>query len=178
VSESAAQVAGVEGTGLRRDRARRPLRRAGGDQVDHASDGLAAPQHRLRPAQHLDARDVAGQEVAEVEAAAGRRRVVQLHPVDQHHRLVGLRPANADGGGRSLAAVAVDRDAGRLGQRVGDHHGLAPLQIGAVEHGDGGRGLRARRGRAFGGDDHRLHLRRGILRADEIGRCGCEAPSL
>jgi hypothetical protein len=47
--------------------------RVGGDDVDHAADGLAAPQGRLGAAQDLDAGDVADQQVAAVEAACRSR---------------------------------------------------------------------------------------------------------
>ena len=100
-----------------------------GDDVDHSADRLAAVEGGLRPAQHLDPRDVADQKVAEVEAAAGRRRVVEPDPVDHHQGLVALRAADEQRGGLADAAVAGDGHAGLAGKNVGHHELLVRLDI-------------------------------------------------
>ena len=43
-----------------------------GRHIHDAADRLTAPQHGLRAAQHFDARDVADQEIPEIEATARR----------------------------------------------------------------------------------------------------------
>ena len=111
-----------------------PLGRLAGNQVHNAADRLAAPQHGLRAAQHLYMRDVTDQEVAEVEPAAGRRRIVDLDAVDQRHGLVALGAAYADGRYGARSAVADDGDAWGLAKEVGDDLRLATLDRLGIEH--------------------------------------------
>src|SRR3546814_18714620 len=53
------------------------------DHVDDAANGLTAPKYGLRPSHDFDSLDIAGEQIAEVEAAAGSGRIVQLYPIDE-----------------------------------------------------------------------------------------------
>ena len=152
--KTAADIGGAVAAGLGGQITLQGLGGGGADHMDHPADGLAAPERRLRAAQHLDAGGVAGQQVGEVVAAAGRRRVGELDPIDHHHGLVALRAPDAQGGDPTGAAVARQGDAGRADQKVGQKDRLAGLDLGAVKHRDrlGDAGLGARR--PAGGDHH------------------------
>jgi hypothetical protein len=50
----------------------------------------------LRAAQHFDAIDIADEQIAEVEAATGRGRIIDLDAIDQRHRLIGFGAADED----------------------------------------------------------------------------------
>ena len=112
------------------------LGRRGGQQVDDAADRLAAPDHRLAAANHLDPADIAGQQRAEVEPAAGGGGVVQLHPVDQHDVLVVLRPPDAEARDRARPAAARHGDAGNGPQQVGHRLCLAGADFGGGDDRD------------------------------------------
>ncbi len=99
-----------------------------GDDIDHAPDGVGAPQRTLRPAQNLDARNAGIEQVLELELR-GAGRVVDLDAVDQHQGLVALGAADADLGQAADAARAIDGDAGDVAQHVGDHPALAVLEL-------------------------------------------------
>ena len=59
------------------------------DDVDHAVDGVRAPQRRAGPADHLDAVDVGEDIVLHVPENAGEERRIDRPPVDHHEELVG-----------------------------------------------------------------------------------------
>ncbi len=91
-------VVGVEGPAL--DTARnieRSFPRTGRD-ADDTADGIGSIQSALRPAQHLDALDVRGQQLAEIEARAGIARVAHVDAVDEHLGMIGIRAAHEDRG--------------------------------------------------------------------------------
>src|SRR3546814_6985329 len=66
------------------------------DHVDDAANGLTAPKYGLRPSHDFDSLDIAGEQIAEVEAAAGRGRIVQLYPIDEGNGLLAFRAPDVD----------------------------------------------------------------------------------
>ena len=148
-----------------------------GDDVDDAADRVAAPQRALGAAQHLDALDSAGEEIAEVEFGTARW-IVDLDPVDQHQGLVRFRAPDADlreGAGPSRTA---DGDAGDLAQDLADGAVLPGVDVVAVDDGRRAADRRRRDGYAAGGDhDFRQHLdlrRRAFRGGAEDRRRGAE----
>ena len=109
----------------------RPLA-APGDDVDDAAHGVGAVEAAHGTADHLDALDVLGGEVGEVELAVGG--VVGLDAVDEHQRLVALRAADAHLRQVAEAAAAVDGDAGQAAQRLGGMAHLLGAQLLAGHH--------------------------------------------
>ena len=100
------------------------------DDVDDAVDGVGAPQRRARPADDLDAIDVAEDVVLHVPEDAGEERRVDRAPVDHHQQLVGGVGVEAAWRDRPGAVVeARDVDAVGEEQRVGDrrHAGAADV---------------------------------------------------
>ena len=134
-AEASAQIAGLARAAFDVDRALEGLGRVGGDDIDHAADGLAAPEGGLGAAQHLDARDIADQQVPAVEAALRRGRVVQLDAVDQHHGVLGLRAPDIQAGGLARPAVTREADARLLSQQFDDRDRLAGLDGGLGKDG-------------------------------------------
>ncbi len=174
-ADPAAEIGRAARAGLGVEAALQGFGRFGRDDIDHAADGLAAPQGRLGAAQHLDTRRVADQQVAEVETALGRGRVVQLDPVDQNDGVLALGAANVDARRGADAAVASEADTRRLGQKLDHGRGLARLDGGLGQDSDRGADALDRLGRAVGGDDHVLdgggsgatrHVRSGGLLID------------
>src|SRR3546814_6704565 len=70
--------------------------RQGGDDIDDAANGLAAPENRLWATQHFDTRRIPDEQMGEIIATPGRGRIVEFYSVDHHHGLIGFRTANAD----------------------------------------------------------------------------------
>ena len=128
--------------------------RAGGDDVDHAADRLASPERRLGATQHLNSLRIPDEQIGEIIAAAGRGRIVELHPVDDHDGLFGFRTADAQRCGGAIAAVSGQADARRAQQQFGCADILRPVDCGLVQNRDGGGHLVKWRGRAGGGDDN------------------------
>ena len=114
--------------------AQRALARAG-DDVDDAADGVGAVEAAHGPADHLDALDVLGRQVGEVELAVGD--VVGLDAVDQHQRVVALGTADAHLREVADAAAAADGDARQAAQGVGGIAHLLGAQLLAGHHRDG-----------------------------------------
>ena len=128
-------ITGAERAGLGLEGQRqRPLAPAGGD-VDHAADGVGAVERAHRPADDLDALDVVGRQVGEVELAVGG--VVGLHAVDQHQRVVALGAADAHLREIAVGAGAADGDARQAAECVRHLAHLLALQILARDDGDG-----------------------------------------
>src|SRR3546814_10641110 len=68
--------------------------RQGGDDIDDAANGLAAPENRLWATQHFDTRRIPDEQMGEIIATPGRGRIVEFYSVDHHHGLIGFRTAN------------------------------------------------------------------------------------
>ncbi len=126
--------------------------RAGHD-VDHAADRLTAINDGVGAAQHFDTADIAGQQIAEIIGVADAAGVVHLDPVDQHQRLRRLRAADRNAGDPTNRVGAVEADAGRRDQQVGDADILARLDRLFVDHGHGLPDLVGRLFNAGRGDD-------------------------
>jgi len=126
--------------------------RLGTDDVDDATDCLAAVQRRLRTAQNLDAGGVADEEVAKVVAAAREGRIVHEDAIDDHDRVVTLGTADEDRGRLADPAGACRVDPRSLGEQIGQHHRLTGPDSRRIEHGD----RVADRGQRLGGSvgDH------------------------
>jgi hypothetical protein len=86
--------------------------------VDDAAHRLTAVERRLSAAQYLDPRQVARQQILEIELAARLRRIVDLHAVDDHDGLIALGPADEHRGGLTDSAGARDAQAGGGGEKV------------------------------------------------------------
>ena len=120
--DARSDIAGAERAALGADRRGKRALAASGDDVDDAADGVGAVEAAHGPANHLDALDVLGREVGEVELAVGG--VVGLDAVDQHQRVVALGAADAHLREVADAAAAADGDAGQAAQGIG---GVADL---------------------------------------------------
>jgi hypothetical protein len=152
-------------------RGEKGLRRIPGEYLDHAADGIGAPQRGARTAHDLDAFDLRQRQVREIGRALGGR--IDAHAIHQHQRMPGVAAAQEQRAGLARAARAGDVDAclaREQGQQVGR---LAALDVIAREHGDRGEGFIGRHRRAIGGDDDRPELgiaARGGIR--QAGSCG------
>ena len=103
-----------------------------GDDVDDAADGVGAVEAAHGPADHLDALDVLGRQVGEIELAVGD--VVGLDAVDQHQRVVALGAADAHLGEIADAAAAADGDARQAAQGIDGSAHLLCAQLVARHH--------------------------------------------
>ena len=115
----------------------RLFRLAGGD-IDHAADGVAAPQDRLRPAQDLDPLGIVEEEVGKAETARSGGGIGQAHAVQHHHRLAAVRPPDAQRGNSAVSAVARQADARRAQQDIAQRDRLVLDDGGLVENGNAG----------------------------------------
>src|SRR3546814_12564933 len=68
--------------------------RQGGDDIDDAANGLAAPENRLWPTQHFDTRRIPDEQMGDIIATPDRGRLVEYFSVDHHHGLFVLRIEN------------------------------------------------------------------------------------
>ena len=84
------QVAGAEGAPLAAHRHGQRALAVAGDDVDDTAHRIRAVEAAHGPADHLDALDILGRQVGEVELAIGD--VVGLDAVDQHQRVVPSAP--------------------------------------------------------------------------------------
>ncbi len=120
-------IAGAERAALRAQRRGEGALAAAGDDVDDAAHGVGAVEAAHGAADHLDALDVLGGKIGEIELAVGG--VVGLDAVDQHQRLVALGAADAHLREIAEAAAAVDGDAGQAAQRLGGMPHLLGAQL-------------------------------------------------
>ncbi len=128
------------------------LSRASED-LDDASHRIRSVQHTHRPAHHLDAVDVVGRQMREIDAAAG---VVQRDAIEQHLHVIALAPAHEQ---RRLPAVAPRLDDVRTRNGLeGVGHGTNALrhEIRSPQNGHRGRDEVRRHRYARGGHDDRL----------------------
>ncbi len=113
------------------------------DHVDHAVDGVRAPQCRPRTADHLDALDVLEHDVLGIPEHAGEKRRVHRAPVDQDQELVVDRiveAARADGV-RARAGTR-DLEVGREPQGLGKAGRTRAADVLRGDHEYGGGGVR------------------------------------
>src|SRR5262249_2979747 len=110
-------VARVERPGLAAQRQAERAAALAGDDVDDAAHGIGAVEAAHGAADDLDALDVLGRQVGEVELAV--RQVVGLDAVDQHQRVVALRTADAHLREVADPTAAIDRDARQATQGFG-----------------------------------------------------------
>ncbi len=128
-----------------------PARRegiAGGDEMDHAREGVRAVEAARRAAHDLDPLELERQQGPEVVFAA---RLVDRDAVDEDAREVGLASAHEERALQAEPSVAGDGDAGHLLEQREHGWRFALCDALSVEdggaHADGGeRGLVARRG--------------------------------
>ena len=145
-----------------------------GDDVDHPAYGGAAIEPGLRPAQNLDALDIAQREQREIEFTRGLRRIVDADAVDHHLRMVGIGAANIDVRGAADAAGLVHGEAGDGLQQLGDVFGARGFDLVAADHRDRAAHLAGGFRAAVGGDDD-LVEQDGLLRARRsMRRCGAQ----
>ncbi len=106
-----------------------------GEHVDHATDCLRPVQCAAGPPQHLDAVDVVGGQVPEVELSDRGR--VDLDPVEQHQHLVRRGAADRRKGGAARRAEGGDIHARHPAQRLGGSRlvTLFDLRAGHDRHG-------------------------------------------
>src|SRR5579862_6148433 len=86
---------------------RRALTGFGGDR-DDAADRVAAVVAALRTAQYLDALNIAGQQLAEVELLIVAARIGDVDTVDQHLDMIGVGATNVHFGQGSRTASLSD----------------------------------------------------------------------
>ena len=123
----AGAVAAALDAALHRERAAPAL----GDDVDDAADRVRAVEAGLGAAQDLDALDVVGRQVGEVELAVGDE--LASMPSISTSVWLASRAANAHLRQAGEAAGAAHADAGQAAQRVG---GVADLHVPQVARGD------------------------------------------
>src|SRR5690606_31534119 len=87
---------------------------------EHAADGVAAPDRRVRATQQVDLGEVARAESGEIEPAAGRGRIGQAHAVEDDQKLLRLRASHPHAGKGARGAVAGESDSGRALEHAGD----------------------------------------------------------
>ena len=141
------------------------------EQLDHAPHRVGAEQGGVGAAHDLDAVQVLGRQVAEIEAAAG---LVERHAVEQHLVVVALAAANEERRQRAGRAAPNHHGAGRRHQHVGDERLLPPLQVFRREDSRAGADLTGGRLGPRRRHDHRFVDRRdGELDAQRLsGRGG------
>jgi len=100
--------------------------RASGEQLDHAPHRIGPEEGGIRAAHDLDALQVLGRQVAEIERAA---RLVERYSVEQHLVVIALATAHEERRQRARRAAANDHGAWRLCQEIGEERRLAPLEI-------------------------------------------------
>ena len=96
-----------------------------GFEVHHSGDRIRTPDDRVAAAQQFDPADFLGHQVAEIEPAPRRARIVDLDPVDQHEQLLGPRPAHANSGEPAECAVTSE---GHARQPLQDSRKIGPLE--------------------------------------------------
>jgi hypothetical protein len=107
-----------------------------GDDVDDAAHGVGTVEDALGSPDDLDALDIVGREVGEIEAAVGGDRVVGLDAVDHDEGVAGAGPAHEDEGGSAQGPVLVDVEGRGLAERVQDHAVLGFLEVAGRDRGD------------------------------------------
>ena len=107
-----------------------------GCQADDAADRLAAMDHRVRTAQHLDPADVAGQQMAEIIGIADAARIIHFHTVDQDQSLRRLGAPQRYAGDRSGAAGPAEPHSGHCREQVDHIDCLALFDRGGIDDRD------------------------------------------
>ena len=128
-AEAGDLVEGAERAALDQGRRlRRPVTFLGDDR-DHAADCIGAIEAALRAAQHLDAGDVGGQQLAEIERAVGVAGIADVDAVDEHLDLVRVGAAHEDRGLAAGPAGLHDVEAGHVGEGIRHRAALLALDI-------------------------------------------------
>ena len=104
-----------------------------GDDVYHPTNGVAAVQRALRPAQHLDPLDVIGQQSREIELGAIDG-ISDLDAVYEHQCVPCLGAADAHLGQAAQAAAPAHRQPGNIAQKVGQYRVVLLFDRFLVEH--------------------------------------------
>ena len=139
--------------------------------MNHAGQGIAAPDGTLRTGQELDGRAGEGHQMGKVvlRTVGG---VVDLHAVDEHQGVVGLRTAQAHLPHAAEAPGLADGQVGQLAQGIHAHRRLKPR----FEAGDRQYGIVSRQ--PMGGDHQGLDFIRRLSRGgaseqkDRKGKAG------
>ena len=127
-----------------------------GDDVDDAADRVRAIEPALRAAQDLDAVDVGGEELREIERAVGRARIADIDAVDEHLGMIGVGAAHEDRGHAARTAGLHDIQAGHVLQHLGQGALLLSLDLVAGDDRDAAAELIfGRRHARRAGDDDR-----------------------
>ena len=137
-------------------------------QADHAGDGVGAVHHRARPAHHVDAIELAGAVLLEVERAIDAAELALT--VDQHHHVLGAQALHRH---RHAGAPAFEPQPGATGQRPGCGGGAGVGDRLAIDHlGDDRPRREAPRGDLVLEHDHLGHGVGGGLGGLELGGFG------
>jgi len=133
------------------------LARRLGDQVDHAAQGVGAPDSTSRAAHHLDLLDLAQVDRHHVPHDEAEEVEVERAPVEQHQ----LRRLQATGATARLHVDVAgtqlgDVHAGNVAQQIAEVVGGNLLDLVGLQHADGGWDLVQRLLGAGGGDDDDL----------------------
>ena len=143
---------------------------AAGRDADHPGHRLRTVG-RLRTPKHLDALDVGGQQVGEVDRAAGDR--VHPHAVDEDQGLRTRAAAHADGCDLARASGMSHLGARHRAEQVEHRHGVAPFDLFAVDHRDRAADLRSRHLVAVRADDDLFREDRRLVFSFVVLMAGC-----
>src|SRR6267142_5351255 len=92
-TEAGTLIEGAEAAAFRGEAPRgRPFALLGDDR-DYAAKRVGAVQAALRPAQHLDALDVAGEHLPEIKRAIEDAGIAHIHPIDNELGVIGVGAA-------------------------------------------------------------------------------------
>ena len=140
-----------------------------GDDGNHATDRLRAVEAALRATQHLDARDIGGQELPEVERTRWIAGIAGVDAVDQDLDVVRVGPAHEDRREAARSAGLHDVEAGNRAQGIRDGATLLALDLGGRYHRHRAGDIPLRGHDAGRADHDRSRWRRGVR---DGGRCG------
>ena len=114
-----------------------------GDDGDHATERISAVEATLRSAQHLDALDVRGQELAQIKHAGRVARVAYIDAIDEDLGVVRIGAPQEDRGEPARPAGLHDVQTGDGTQRIRHRASLFALDIGGGNDGHGARDIAA-----------------------------------
>src|SRR5882762_5370059 len=97
-----------------------------GKGLDYPGDGVGAVECAFGTAQDFDFIDVVEREIGKVKRAAGQ---IYCRAIDKHFGLIGIAAIQEDPGKAAFGAGAVDGDARRVYQDIGEGNGLALLDF-------------------------------------------------
>lgn len=167
-ADAAALIERVEGAAFEQPG---ELRRAGtgfGDDVDHPAYGVGAVQAALRAAQHLDAFDVLGEQLPEVERSGGVTRVADVDAVHEHLGVIGVGAAYEYRGDPAGPAGLHHVQARDVLENIRKRALLPRLDVRGADERDAARDLKLRGGNTRRGEHDGLQLLR-VSRACRAG---------